>query len=138
MRTTALIFALLLLPACAAFEQKTSDADLVERTVDTPRLLELMRNRSRPVALIDVRSEADFVAGHLPGAINIPLPRITAGDPRLAEAHTLIVYGDGWTDILTPAAAKKLIDLKYNNVYAYRGGVELWTQEKREIVTATP
>ena len=27
--------------------------------------------------LIDVRSEAEFARGHLPGAINLPLPRIS-------------------------------------------------------------
>jgi len=43
--------------------------------------------------LLDVRTPAEFEAGHLPGAINLPLPKLTAnpaavGDPQ----RPVVVY----------------------------------------------
>src|SRR5690349_13648458 len=43
--------------------------------------------------LIDVRTESEFAAGHLPGATNVPLDRLRARAADLArEGKPLIVY----------------------------------------------
>ena len=85
-------------------------------------------------ARLDTREPADFAAGHIPGALNIPLPELDRRDPRLAEATRILVYAQGYDSPLSPAAAKKLISLGYQNVYDFRGGAELWKAEGNELV----
>ncbi len=105
---------------------KTSDDDLNVLLHD--EFLELQDGR-REVVIVDVRTAADYAAGHLPGAINIPVIDLRQGDPRLGSSH-VVVYSDGFAsgdqDLVSWAAAKKLLTLGYRNVYDYRGGVAAW------------
>jgi molybdopterin/thiamine biosynthesis adenylyltransferase/rhodanese-related sulfurtransferase len=57
------------------------------RTLDAAALAREIASGDPPVQLIDVREPSEFAAGHLPGAINLPLSRIesdglTLSDPR--------------------------------------------------------
>ncbi len=144
--STATLAALLL--GCNA-APKTSDVDIA--VIQYPQLLELMANPARgadknlfkdlfagkktqaTLILVDVRPPAKFAQGRLPGAVNIPLPELRANDARLGQATTLVVYASGWTDFLSPAGAKKLMALGYQNVREFRGGVENWVQEGGEL-----
>ena len=87
------------------------------------------------VAVVDVRSAERYAAGHIPSAINIFLPDIRRGDPRLANAQRIIVYAGGWQDPLSSAAAKRMIALGYINVEDFRGGVRAWREAGHELVT---
>jgi rhodanese-related sulfurtransferase len=76
--------------------------------------------------LVDVRPSRYYEKGRLPGAIHIFLPDLQADDPRLQNVPAIVVYAQTWQDNLGPAAVKQLIALGYDNVWLYRGGVELW------------
>jgi rhodanese-related sulfurtransferase len=114
---------------------KVSDESIL--TIREPQVIEAM---SQPqVVLVDVRKPEHFAKGHLPGAINIYLPQMREGDVRLASAKQIIVYASGWTDPLSPAAAKKLMALGYQNVFEFKGGIEVWTAAGHTLATsATP
>ena len=46
-------------------------------TVDAPTLAERLGNSSDPdPTLIDVRTPVEFEAGHIPGAVNVPLDEL--------------------------------------------------------------
>ena len=116
---------------CAS-TNRTSDTDLTVLGVD--EYLELLAQHGDRTVIIDTRPPSLYAKGHLPGAINIPLPQIKAGDPRLIEAERYVVYGKGWDDVVSPAAAKKMLVLGYSNVYDFRAGFEVWKLQGREIV----
>lgn len=133
---------LVLTAGCGSSPDVVNDTDI--RDLDHANLLVMMQGghdadrmvesdgafdgavRSGDVRLVDVRAFRHFEQGHLPGAINLFLPDLHAGDARLTEARSIVVYAQTWQDSLGPAAAKRLITLGYDNVYLYRGGVELW------------
>ena len=46
----------------------------------------LDRTRKGAVTVLDVRPPEEFAAGHLPGAVNIPIPRTGEAPQRVAEA----------------------------------------------------
>jgi len=110
----------------------TSDADLT--VIDDARLEALREEHGRGLVLLDPRPASDYRWSHLPGALSLPLPEIRPGHPALRDAEAIVVYGEGWGDVVSPAAAKKLIALGYDPVYDFRGGVELWRASGRELV----
>ena len=132
--TTALIFAL---AGCQSRASNTTDADI--DVVRFDRVVEMMSksDQKRSVVFIDVRPRVPYITGHIPGALHVPLPDVRAGDPRLAQASHIIVYGRGWQDYVAQAVAKKLMMLKYDKVHDFRGGMELW-EAKGQPVEAGP
>jgi rhodanese-related sulfurtransferase len=57
-------------------------------TVDAPTLAERLGNSSAPdPTLIDVRTPAEFEAGHIPGAVNVPLDELKGS---LDQLRTLL------------------------------------------------
>ena len=101
--------------------------------IDTDEYLELRTDEKKSVLTVDPRSPADFAAGHIPGAVSIPLPDAYAEDPRLKTARTVVVYGDEWEDPKAVAMSKKLIAYKLKDVRTYRGGLEEWLAAGREL-----
>jgi phage shock protein E len=67
--------------------------------------------------VIDVRTPAEFSAGHLPNAINIPLAQIESGSPLLLKDknQVLLLHCQGG---IRSAKAKMLLDgLGYTHVF---------------------
>jgi len=65
-------------------------------TVGADQVKDLMTG-GKKAALIDVRSPEEYLAGHIPGAVNIPADRITAEKNRLPRDKSvpLIFYCRG-------------------------------------------
>lgn len=88
-----------------------------------------MMDSGEPVTIVDVRTEAEYDQGHIPGAILIPNESIsTSVHPALlddAEATILIYCRSGNR---SAQAARKLVALGYTNVYDF-GGIINWPYE---------
>ena len=78
------------------------------------------------IAVLDVREEGAFAAGHLLLARSLPLSRLELGlaalVPRLATPIALIDEGDG----LSERAARKLAEFGYSDVALLDGGMAAW------------
>ncbi|WP_428389527.1 rhodanese-like domain-containing protein [Mucisphaera sp.] len=98
------------------------------RVVGVDSVRAWLADEDRVVMLVDVRSAGEFAAGHLPGAVNKPLPSLQRFDRSLEGADVVVVYGSGWEDDRVPAAAKRLMAYEIDDVYDYRGGVERWVE----------
>jgi rhodanese-related sulfurtransferase len=77
------------------------------------------------VAPIDLRPEADFRAGRLPGAQSWPPPSLDAHLAELPRSGVIILYGDGPNErvlrayhLIRPRAS--------GDVYVLEGGFEGW------------
>lgn len=126
----ACVAAALLAGGCNS--SKISDSDLSEiRENDVASMMD-----KPDVVLVDVRDAGTYAQGHIPGAINIFLPQIAASDPRLANAHEIIVYAGGYRDPLSTAAAKDMMNLGYVNVKEFKGGVEVWKSSGHKLVVS--
>ena len=82
--------------------------------------------------VVDVRTESEYAGGHIPGAVNIPLDRIQAGDvaDALPDKHqVLLVYC--YAGRRSVDAAKKLASMGYTNAYEF-GGIVDWKGEVTE------
>lgn len=90
------------------------------------RVREIM-DGGAPFALLDVRDEADYAAGHIYGAINIPVARIEFEAPgRIAKNVLVVVYGKEAVCTASAVGVDKLKTLAYKNVLRYAGGIKDW------------
>jgi rhodanese-related sulfurtransferase/DNA-binding transcriptional ArsR family regulator len=72
---------------------------------------ELMeRIRSGLVTVVDVRPKEEYAAGHLPGAINIPLAELDENQKRLPRDREIIAYCRGPFCLLSFEAVARLRD----------------------------
>jgi rhodanese-related sulfurtransferase/thiol-disulfide isomerase/thioredoxin len=78
---------------------------------------------------IDLRSAADFAAGHLPGAVNIEAPAgdVAAAVATLDKSASYFVYDATGTGSTTVADAMHAAGFKH--VYEIQGGLAAWIQQ---------
>jgi len=87
------------------------DRDGLE-AVDRDTLLE--RLRADDVVVVDVRPEHEFSAGHLPGAISIPLSSLESRLEELPRDRTIVAYCRGPYCTLSADAARRLRELGFD------------------------
>ena len=91
---------------------------------------ELLRNHDGDPAwtTLDVRTPAEFAAGHVPGAVNIDLedPSFRDRIAALDKNHSYVVYCH--TGNRSGQATEQMHQLGFKHVYDVQGGLTAWTQ----------
>lgn len=85
-------------------------------------------------SVVDISAVADFTKGHLAGAKNITLSRISGTDPDIAKMMNgpiLVVCKNGQT---AHAAAAKLVKLGAADVAVLKGGTSQWVADQYPLV----
>lgn len=77
------------------------------------------------MAVLDVRPEVEYAAGHLPGAINIPLGELENLLTLLPRNKEIVAYCRGPYCVLSHEAAKRLRTLGFN-VRRFEEGFPEW------------
>lgn len=84
----------------------------VETTMIAPaQLKKLIDGKSADVVIVDVRGEAEYKQGHIPGAINIPVDVFAEKSGVLPKENKIIVYCN--TGGSSYSAYRKLMKLAY-------------------------
>ena len=120
---TFLICAGFLLAGCNAKAQQ----DATYRQIDMNEAVTMMAEETGYI-ILDVRTEDEFAAGHIPKAINIPNEVIGATDiPELPnKAQLILVYCRSGNR--SKQASEKLVALGYTNIVEF-GGINSWPGE---------
>lgn len=116
-------------------ELNCSPDELKERQpalIHTTELQQLLKDPSK-IVLVDVRPPAQFKAGHLPGAENVPVEKIEVNGGSLPKNKTLILYegGSGGASdacAVSRAGARMLFGQGYDfaKVKVYQDGLNGW------------
>ena len=122
LKRIALLLLPLLLCGCSA-----GKAEPVYRQISMQEAIGLMESETGYM-ILDVRTEAEFAAGHIPGAVCIPNESIgTAEIAELPDKDQLIlVYCRSGNR--SKQAAAKLAALGYTNIVEF-GGINSWPGE---------
>jgi len=85
---------------------------------------------NKGAAALDLRSSAEFSAGHIINARNLPLPELDAriGELEKFKEQPLLLYcksGDG-----SQTAATRLGKLGFQQLHVLKGGLGAWQQEQ--------
>lgn len=75
--------------------------------------------------VIDVRMPEDYAQGHIPGAVNIPLPEIIGKLSSIPKDKTIVTYCGSITCQMAPKAALELAQKGYK-VMDLHGGLKEW------------
>jgi rhodanese-related sulfurtransferase len=90
------------------------------------------------LAVLDARLHADYVAGHLPGALSLPVETLDESYPPLADrlkaTNRIIVYCDGGDCELSHDLAEALKGFGHERVQLFAGGIAAWI-EAGEVLT---
>ncbi len=113
-----------LLIGCAA---KRPSADIGYQQISQSQANEMMKREE--VIVLDVREKSEFDAGHIPGAILLPVGTIAENTASAVIPNfnsTVLVYCRSGNR--SKAAAQTLADLGYTNIYEF-GGINTWPYE---------
>lgn len=98
----------------------------------TARELQRMRENQEDFELINVLSQDDFNAAHIPGSDNIPHneQEFVRQVERAAGSkdRKIVVYCGSRECDASPRAANKLEAAGFTNVYDFEGGVKEWKE----------
>ncbi len=99
------------------------------RFVSTDLVAQMIIEGDPSLMLIDVRSEDEFSAYSLPGAINIPVDSLLVNDNRsyLGNPGTKVVFVSN-DDIKADQMWVLTKRLGYNGTYVLKGGINAWMQ----------
>ena len=88
--------------------------------------LKARRDRGGDFRLVMVLGERDFRLKHIPGSINVFLPLIKPGTDLLSPDDEVVVYCSGGPCVASTFAYQKLIEIGFQNVWHYAGGLPDW------------
>ncbi len=92
-------------------------------TISNTAALKNIIKSDRPL-LIDVRTPAEYAAGHIPNAINIPLPNLTENLDKIPSDRPVILYCT--TGYRTAMGVMSLQMLGYSNVRGFPPSFQGW------------
>ncbi|MFO7263782.1 MAG: hypothetical protein A6D91_03800 [Bacillaceae bacterium G1] len=97
--------------------------------IDARTLREKMQRREK-LKIVDVREPVEFQAGHIPGAVNLPLGRLpyVAKKELHPEEEIVLVCRSGRRSMV---AARRLRKMGYTKLYNLTGGMVMWERTQR-------
>src|SRR5262249_38551504 len=94
--------------------------------------LDELRARSTDAAILDVREPAEFISGHVPGAINLPQADLaTRLDEVLRDRPVFVICQGGFRSL---RAAQFLRQCGIADVASIKGGTEAWRAAGGELI----
>jgi glyoxylase-like metal-dependent hydrolase (beta-lactamase superfamily II)/rhodanese-related sulfurtransferase len=75
--------------------------------------------------ILDVRTGGEYLAGHIEGALNIPLAELPGRSDEIKDFENLVIYcASGYRSV---SAASILEAAQFESLSYLRGGIEAWT-----------
>ncbi|MBZ9715433.1 rhodanese-like domain-containing protein [Deinococcus multiflagellatus] len=90
---------------------------------------ELERKKRNGARLVDVREHEEYMAGHIPGATNLPLSELIGRADEI-EPTTILICASGNR---SSQAAAYLVSQGKTGVMNLSGGTAAWSREGRDL-----
>lgn len=85
---------------------------------------------SKQCVILDARSEKDYAAGHVPGAVSLPRYKVVTEFPavesRFPKNQLLVIYCGNLHCESSDLEAKDLIAHGYTRLAVFKGGMQEW------------
>jgi rhodanese-related sulfurtransferase len=94
----------------AEVDRVVADYFMARDALEPVSRTELVERASRgEVVILDVRPADEFAAGHIPGALSVPLDQLDAALSRLPKRARIVAYCRGPYCVLAPEAVQRLL-----------------------------
>ena len=94
--------------------------------ISVARFNRMLRKGEEKFTLLDVRSAAEFKAGHLPGALNVERGRIEWFIPNIVKDTERRIYVYCRSGMRSAFATERLLEMGYGNVTHIKEGFLGW------------
>jgi len=98
--------------------------------IDVKELNQRLKSQTR-LQLVDVRSTGEYAAGHIPGALSIPMDQIEARISDLIQDGPLVLVCQGGQRACVCA---ELIAAQHKDVCVLEGGTNAWIANENPVV----
>lgn len=137
-RTVYALILILFSPTLSA-EQKPYAPDSIDDVIIVPAEGVIDMILANPdLIIIDSRKKAEYLKGHIEGAINILNTRLEREDlERIApdKSSTILFYCNGARCLRSSDAIKKAKSWGYGQLVWFRGGWKEWSEKRLPVVT---
>jgi rhodanese-related sulfurtransferase len=114
----------------------SSRPDLVRRIERaTAVALAELRNSDEPPIIVDVRSEKEWSAGHIPGSMNVPLNHLREKIAGLPADRMIVVHCEG--GYRSAIAASVFAQTGHARVMDLVGGFKAWAASQLPVETGS-
>lgn len=103
-----------------------NQSELKKLQIDVPK------TRNPTIIIIDVRSEEEYLASHIPGAVNLPITQIVDTAFPIDRWATMIVVGNTYEE--TRIASEALYKLCFHYIYRFQYPYQYWDGEKETFL----
>ena len=101
-----------------------------------PQALNDRLGAAGPPLVIDVRTPDEFSSGHVPGAVNMPVPTVTRHLDEIRQAPDLVLYCNDTQ--FTKMAEQLLLKSKVKEFSHLEGGLTAWRDQGLPVETQLP
>jgi rhodanese-related sulfurtransferase len=102
--------------------------------LESAELLAMTRRANAP-KILDVRTGGEYEAGHIEGALHIPLADLPGRMDEIKDVENLVIYcASGYRSV---TAASILGAAQIGNLCYLRGGIEAWTNAYQPLMVST-
>ncbi len=132
--TTGLLLLSTLAAAGCFGERRVDDDDIDLISLDRVAALHAKQNaepKKRHLILLDARSDQRYTAGHIAGAEHLQISDVNTDlgrDPRIESYDNIVVYADNPGSASSRALTKRLLRIRYDDVYMFPGGLDAWVR----------
>lgn len=89
---------------------------------------------SEELILLDVRTEEEYDAAHIEGAVAVPIPELGTKTEELNPGDKIVVYSEEGRD--SSIACDMLIEREFESVYTIIGGLDAWREMGYAVVSS--
>jgi rhodanese-related sulfurtransferase len=101
--------------------------------ISLDQLLEMMTNKEK-FKLVEVLDKENYIKGHIPGAINLPLENLkNLAKKALKKTDKIVVYCASYSCHASTMAAELLVKMGYKKTLDFKGSKKLWVESGLEL-----
>jgi len=123
-----------LAPRTLRADEKKADKPTTQPAVKKISLEEFDKMRQdKQAVVLDVRTPREFDAGHVPGAVNIPIasPDFKQRLSKLDKSKTYLVHC--YRGSRSAAATKEMSTMDFTSIYDFSGGMDAYQKAKKPV-----